>query len=247
MATIYGTTGNDNGIDNSIIYGIQEDDDIFALEGNDIVYAGAGNDYVDGWTGDDTLYGGTTSDPNEIGTGNDVLVAWYGDDNLYGQDGDDWLDGSYDDDRLYGGEGNDILGNAYLQGEPGNDIMYGGKGNDQLYGGSGEDVLVGGQRGNHIEIDVLTGGSEADKFLLGDYHGNLYSVAGNNDYARITDFKKGQDSVHLDQGNYTLGASPISGISGTAIYAGTELIGILEGVDQSNLHFTNNYYTTSLT
>lgn len=97
-----------------------------------------------------------------------------------------------------------------------------------------------------IGVPKTWGGAGSDRFLLGDFHGNLYSVAGNNDYALITDFQKGQDSVQLDLENYSLGASPINGISGTAIYQGQELIGILEGVSQFNLVFEDGTFTTTL-
>lgn len=153
---------------------------------------------------------------------------------------------TFNDNNTVNGNG---LFHPSLVGTMVSDTIYGYQGNDTLSGLGGNDVLVGGERGNHVEIDRLTGGSGADKFILGDYHGNLYSVAGNYDYALITDFQTGHiDSVQLDQGNYTLGSSPINGISGTAIYAdGTELIGILQGVNKFNLYFEDQGFTTTLT
>ena len=128
----------------------------------------------------------------------------------------------------------------------GDDTITGTNGDNAIDTGAGNDVIIGGQRGDHTEIDRLTGGSGSDKFLLGDYHGNLYSVAGDNDYALITDFEKGQDTVRLDLESYTLDISPINDISGTAIYKDTELIGILEEIDQSNIVFETASFTTIL-
>lgn len=173
--------------------------------------------------------------------GNDIIFGTPGSDNIDALAGNDTVFAGAGNDKIYGNSGNDLL-YAYS----GNDTLYGGTGNDTLNGGTGHDVVVGGQRGDHVEVDRLTGGAGSDRFLLGDYHSNLYSNAGNGDYARITDFQKGQDSVQLDLGNYTLGASPINGISGTAIYDGAELIGILEGVNKFNLYFDDGAFTTTL-
>ena len=172
---------------------------------------------------------------------NDVLDGTFGNDYIYAKLGDDILRGNSGEDTLEGHEGNDTL-----YGDNDDDILRGGTGNDSAFGGNGDDTISGGQRGNHIEIDYLTGNAGQDLFVLGSFHGNYYSQAGNSDYAVVTDFEKGQDRILLDEGNYTLGASPISGISGTAIYSGGELLGILEGVDDSGLAFGDNAFTTIL-
>lgn len=258
MAVIPGTIYDDNstvGPDGNFhpsIYGTDQDDDIFSYEGNDIVYAGAGNDYVDGWEGNDQLYGGTSSNPNETGTGNDSLVAWYGEDTLYGQDGDDWLDGSYDNDNLFGGDGNDILGNPVSRegvgGEPGNDNMYGEGGSDKLYGGNGNDFLSGTNSGVTGEIDILTGGSEADTFVLG-YNSTIGSsyvyYLATNSHAVITDFQHSEgDKIRIGGtiGDYRLdrpdttiyGEYGSSMLPDTGIFRGSDLIAIVQDVDLTN-------------
>ncbi|MGF1479992.1 MAG: hypothetical protein ACFB4I_10940 [Cyanophyceae cyanobacterium] len=178
---------------------------------------------IDGTTSDDIL-NGTTSD--------DYLYAKSGNDKLYGNLGQDTLEGHEGNDTLYGDNDSDLL--------------RGGVGNDSLHGGDGNDTMYGGQRGSQIEVDSLTGEVGQDLFVLGTYHGNFYSQGGNSDYAIITDFEKGQDRVLLDEGSYRLETSPIAGRSGTAIYSGSELIGILEGVDSSGLAFGDNGFTTIL-
>ena len=189
---------------------------------NDFLYGYGDDDLLNGRGGNDELYGdrGPTEVPTGI-AGNDTLNGGRGNDKLYGDGADDLLDGG-----------------------SGNDSLDGGIGFDTLLGGSGDDFLVGGQRGNHIEIDELTGGSGEDVFAFGNYAGNLYSNGGNSDYGVITDFDPSNEIVRLDLGSYSFGASPIPGISGTAIYDDSELIGILEGVSQNSVVFENVGFET---
>ena len=59
-------------------------------------------------------------------------------------------------------------------------------------GDDGANVLngVGG-------ADFLTGGADADTFVLGDEFGAFYAEAGIADAAQITDFETGVDSIVL--------------------------------------------------
>jgi Ca2+-binding RTX toxin-like protein len=62
------------------------------------------------------------------------------------------------------------------------------------------------------QIDVLTGGSGADVFVLGDKRGVFYDNringnAGLGDYARIQDFKVGTDKLQLFSASYLTSAS----------------------------------------
>jgi peroxidase len=97
-----------------------------------------------------------------------------------------------------------------------------GFGHDFLLGKCGNNALTGSD-GNHKlshEADILYGDSEADLFVLGKKNHVFYNAAGNCDYASIQDFTIGQDTIQLkgSASNYILDASPIAGISGTAIY-----------------------------
>ena len=61
------------------------------------------------------------------------------------------------------------------------------------------------------QIDVLTGGSGADVFVLGDKRGLFYDdrINGNSglgDYARIQDFKSGVDKIQLFSASYITSA-----------------------------------------
>ncbi|MGK7952507.1 MAG: hypothetical protein AB4368_27900, partial [Xenococcaceae cyanobacterium] len=122
-----------------------------------------------------------------------------------------------------------------------NNIVY----DNEENGGSGNDTLIGSQSRNDVNIDRLTGGAGDDVFILGDYHGNLYKNAGNEDYAHITDFEDG-DIIRLDSGTYSLEASPIVGISGTGVYEDGDLLAVIEDVDSSNLSFNPQTFITNI-
>lgn len=95
--------------------------------------------------------------------------------------------------------------NQILWGTTASDTLIGGDGNDRLAGvpASGSTAVTLG-RG---QIDVLTGGLGADTFVLGDARGVFYDDRTNNnlgsaDYARITDFRSGEDKLQLRNANY---------------------------------------------
>lgn len=226
--SIYGTSGAD------VLYGTSNNDiSIFALGGDDIVYGFNGNDIIDAGEGDDTVYGGN---------GNDTILGRNGNDTIYGNNDNDSIWGEGGNDTLYGDDGDD-----YVFGGAGDDKVVGGNGNDKLYGGLGDDRLLGVKSRNAIEIDELTGGGGKDTFLVGDYHGNFYNNGGNSDYALIKDMSY-LDQIILDNGTYTTGSSPIAGISGTAIYEGSELLAIVQGLGVGQyLSFESSYYLTTAT
>ncbi|MFK8184896.1 MAG: calcium-binding protein [Phormidesmis sp.] len=207
------------------IYGTNAGETLVGTVGSDISIFGLG--------GDDIIYALHGNDIIDAGTGNDKVYGGIGNDTILGRDGND---------TLYGESGNDAM-----WGEGGNDQLLGGVGYDTLHGGTGNDTLLGVAGRNDIEIDVLTGGSGADSFRVGDYHSNFYNNDGDNDYALITDFSS-IDEIILDQGSYTTGASPVAGVSGTAIYEGNELLAIVQcmGVFE-RLNFESSGFTTKVT
>jgi Ca2+-binding RTX toxin-like protein len=82
-----------------------------------------------------------------------------------------------------------------LNGFGGDDFLSAGLGNDTVIGGDGNDTLQGSKksgRRNSSEKDILTGGEGIDKFILGDASGSFYKKAGNDDFAKITDFSFGE-------------------------------------------------------
>lgn len=244
MAVIFGTQLAD------FLTGGNENDRIFGLAGNDNIGGGIGNDYLYGSEGDDRLYGDSSGTLSEVG--NDYLCGGDGNDSLRGQSGED---------KLFGDDGNDRL--------------EGGFGNDKLFGGAGDDFLVGAGANGYYgepfsrgkgEIDILTGGTGADKFQIGqpsaratqgggaDYNDADASTPGVNDYALITDFNQNEDSMVLAgfregrKVEYLLGASPEGLPSGTGIFVNTgtepnELIAILQGNSPDSLSLTASYFT----
>ena len=79
------------------------------------------------------------------------------------------------------------------------DMLFGGSGSDVLYGGFGNDTLNGTDEtiAGYLEQDILTGGLGTDLFILGDAGRVYYSTQGNADFATITDFDAGMDTVQL--------------------------------------------------
>lgn len=197
-------------------------------------------------------------------------------DRLYGLSGNDRLLGLGGDDQLYGNEFPPpgvpippqlailVLENQdYLNGGSGNDELYGGVQNDRLNGGAGNDTLVGGVGGVNPrsfpiggqplqgEVDRLTGGNGKDTFVLGNSKRAFYASkrlrnADRDDYAIITDFENGKDTIQLKGGtDYTLQSITLGTTPGIAIYANLsasqsdELIGIVQGASLASLKLSN--------
>ena len=101
-------------------------------------------------------------------------------------------------------------GNQVLWGTTKADTIIGGSGNDRLSG-----VLASGTTAQAMgsqQVDVLTGGAGSDVFVLGDRRGIFYddrnaSTTGQQDYARITDFRSGLDKIQLFGARYITTAS----------------------------------------
>ena len=286
MATIFGTPLADN------LNGTNGDDSIFGLAGNDMLSGLASNDRLYGGKGNDTLRGGDGKDTIFGGLGNDSLNGGYGSDRLFGSDGKDRIFGSLGNDEIYGGKGNDYLegsgissnltddtnityddrifggdGNDILNGSFGNDTLNGGAGNDTLNGAEGLEVGLGTSQGID-EIDVLTGGTGADIFLLqgaGNFSGTfpLYAFSGESDYGLITDFNTSEDIISLASATgepivqreieYSLGAAPSGLPEGTGIFATiagndlvpgieSELIAILQNVSPDSISLSDPYF-----
>ncbi len=94
-----------------------------------------------------------------------------------------------------------IIGNSK------NNILEGGRGNDTISGLAGKDTLIGVDSRSfnpgRYEVDILSGGADADKFVLGDAKNAYYKGGGGffglNDFAFITDFETGEDKLQLNK------------------------------------------------
>lgn len=180
---------------------------------------------------------GNTLDNIIVGqNNNNYLWGNSGNDELYGNGGNDTLHGGFGNDSLFGGTGNDTLigadGNDLLIGDVGNDLLFGGTGNDSLFGDSGNDTLQGYQASSQGELDILTGGTGADKFVLGKNvlvkKGYITEIGyindGDSGYATITDFNGAEgDKVCLG------GSIADYELSGNNLYYNGDLIAVFQG------------------
>lgn len=175
---------------------------IIGNNNNNTLVGTSSADFIDGLQGNDNLSGRN---------GNDNIQGREGNDTLNGENGNDSLNGGSGNDRLLGGSGSDRLfgeiGNDSLDGGAGNDTLTGGTGNDTLRGGAENDVLLGVFTNSPLppgfgETDNLTGGTGADRFVLGNattafYDDNNTTTPGLGDLAIITDFNPSQDRIEL--------------------------------------------------
>ncbi len=207
--------------------GTSKADTMTGLIGDDRLFGGAGNDTLRGAAGHDWLDGGPGADTMDGFGGNDTFIV--------DDPGDVVTDGN--------GQGTDtvrsavnfalpvnveiltLTGNA-LNGT-GNTLsnnITGNTRNNYLRGEGGNDLLNGS--GGAGEIDRLNGGANADTFVLGEGTVRFYDDGspfspGLNGYAIIEDFTPSQtDKLRLSgtQAQYLLGASPVIGTPGTALY-----------------------------
>jgi hypothetical protein len=136
-----------------------------------------------------------------------------------------------------------------LEGTTENDTILGLAGNDILNGSEGNDILQGSSSTTAGEIDILTGGTGSDTFVLGTpakvfYDDGDEATDGTGDYALITDFNPNVDVIQLgwSKDNYILGAVPEGLPDGTAIFLDKpgdepdELIAIVQGVTELDLN-----------
>ncbi|MDJ0746877.1 MAG: calcium-binding protein [Xenococcaceae cyanobacterium MO_167.B27] len=222
---LIGDTGNDTirgGAGRDTIRGENDNDSLFGNGGNDIINGDAGFDTIRGGAGNDLVNGGSGGDRLLGQAGNDIINGGDEDDRILGQAGNDTLKGDDGFDTIRGGAGNDLIngssggdlllgqrGNDILNGDSGDDNLVGGNGNDEIDGGEGDDLIIGVEvEGSNLslgrgEIDTLTGGEGNDTFFLGDSNGIYYDdgdnlTGGESDFALITDFNSGEDSIQLN-------------------------------------------------
>ena len=222
---LIGDTGNDTisgGEGRDTISGENDNDSLFGNGGNDIINGdgandtirgGAGNDLVNGGSGNDRLFGEEDNDIINGGDEDDRILGGAGNDTLNGDDGFDTIRGGAGNDLMNGSSGGDLLlgqaGNDTINGDSGDDNLVGGNGSDLINGGEGDDLIIGVEiEGSNLslgrgEIDTLTGGEGNDTFFLGDSNGIYYDdgdnlTAGESDFAVITDFNSGEDSIQLN-------------------------------------------------
>jgi Ca2+-binding RTX toxin-like protein len=209
MATIPGTTGNDN------FTGTPQDDTITGIAGNDTLYGGDGNDLLDGGTGNDRLYGGTGTDVLYGGAGSDLLDGGTGTDTAsytsetaaisanLGAATATVTGSSTGTDTLVGIE--NIIGTGFadsIVGSTGDNLLAGGLGSDTIFGGLGNDTIYTGN------IGAVAAGTGVDSIDAGDGN-DLIHVTEIANTASTIDGGAGIDTIILDYDPATLGGSTL--------------------------------------
>ena len=233
IATVYGGSGASAITQGA---GFTSNFDFIGQGNNDSVTiqnaAQLANNDINGGTGTDTLTlgtAGTYANTDFVGISNmDVLVLANGT--------NDVAIGGSGIQTVYGGTGNDdIDASAYGTAV----TLFGGAGDTQ----SGADTLTGSNGGDWLQAwtnsnpvlnasdDTLTGGSGADRFVLGNATGNAYGQAAMGDAsnyrAAITDFNADNiDIFVLDE----------AGATGSFINNGGSLIRIRNAANDADIY-----------
>ncbi|MHA3773988.1 hypothetical protein ACXR0O_20850 [Verrucomicrobiota bacterium sgz303538] len=215
------------------IRGTELDDELRGGNLDDILRGGAGDDVIDGGKGGDFMSGGPGNDTYSVDSIADILVEQAGEGNDTVNAVVDFALGANFDNLILSGRaikgiGNDLANN--LVGTSRSNILDGLAGNDVLIAGFGRG-LAGSE-----EIDVLTGGSGADTFVLGEAEFRFYDDyssinPGRSAYARIEDFTPSEGDrlrLHGAASEYFLAPSPLARFPGLALFHDTNRDGILD-------------------
>jgi Ca2+-binding RTX toxin-like protein len=266
-------SGADNlsgGDDNDIISGGAGVDTITGGIGDDTLNSGTSDgtlgvyDRVDGGTDTDTLvldysgkayYAGLVVNSQNLVTGGGDFSAQVNTGNYLGQNAaHDRV--VYSNIEKFNITGTDKADN--ISGGNSADRLVGGKGNDTIIGNAGNDTIIGidskDTNPGNAEIDTFTGGLDNDIFVLAANGKDFYATSGNGDYAKITDFSITQDVIQLRGAatDYSVTATTIGGslpaVGGvippnTALYRGTELIAVLQGVSSASVNLTSTAFS----
>jgi hypothetical protein len=96
-------------------------------------------------------------------------------------------------------------------------------------------------------MDVLTGTTQPDTFILGNLREVFYQNQGNQDYGLIRSLNLDEDKIQLrgKVNDYFFDASPLGLTKGMAIYqkVDRELIGIVEGITELNAISHNQLFS----
>jgi uncharacterized repeat protein (TIGR01451 family) len=181
-------------------------------------------------TDTDTSFSIAQNSPGVMGFFGRFLAGTPGNDEIIGNERDQTIIGNFGNDSLFGGGGVDLI-----NGQIGNDLLVGGSGGDVISGGIGDDTLDGACTTLGVgQLDRLTGDAGSDLFVLGNKLGTFYLGNGNADFAYITDFNPGVDTIQLSGalGDYVFAPTNLMmtgrNIFGQGIFQGGDLIAILQ-------------------
>jgi Ca2+-binding RTX toxin-like protein len=196
MATIIGTSGNDN-LPRLTDPDTSGDDSIFGLAGDDLLDGGMGNDSLYGDAGDDTLSGGQGDDYLQDNIGNNILNGGDGNDTLVGGidsilnggNGDDFIVANIGNSTLNGGDGVDTL-QLFSYSSNASIILNAVIGGYTVDGTTIENLesftFIGGNGNDYVDVSVtnysndLSGGNGDDTLIGGTGEDYLYGEAGDD-------------------------------------------------------------------
>ena len=184
------------------------------------------------------------------GDENDLITGGEANDTLAGGRGSNFIDGRGGDDFLFTSFATPSENDAL------SDTIIGGAGNDTIFAGGGDDLLVGASATGTStgEIDLLSGGSGGDTFVLGTAEQVFYlsddntDSIGINDRAIIQSFNPNEDVIELNGSveDYSL----VEALGSTFIFneiGNGDIIGQVEGVtglDLADANFNFNGIST---
>ncbi|MEO1799552.1 MAG: alkaline phosphatase PhoX [Cyanobacteria bacterium J06629_2] len=212
---------------NNIETGTEGDETLNGTSDGESIRGLAGDDLLLGRAGDDDLTGGEGNDTLRGGEGNDVLAGNEGEDLLAGGTGNDTLNGGVGidtadfSDIAFGIEADLAEGTAAYETASGTVSVDALISIENLTGSTSSDSLVGDDGDNTLSglggIDTITGGAGADTFVLGDESGVSFATDGFDDFADITDFVSGEDTIQLSGSLEDYSFADNAGIAGGII------------------------------
>jgi Ca2+-binding RTX toxin-like protein len=253
--SLVGGGGSDGIISQIEGYTLASGFDVLVLDNG--IFAGTGNagnnslignslsNTLSGGAGEDTLRGRTGHDYYYVNSVGDVVIEAVseGTDTVEFSGFASYTLSNHVDRLVLGMSAVDGYGNSLnnsLTGNADNNSLFGAAGRDSLNGGGGNDTLWGSSASTRNEIDTLTGGTGANVFVLGNasaafYNDGLASQVGTSDYAYITDFTPGTDTLQLRgaASSYYLGTHTVAGLTahqGLFLESGSvdELIAVIQ-------------------
>ncbi|MEB3265765.1 MAG: choice-of-anchor L domain-containing protein [Cyanobacteriota bacterium] len=216
---LHGEAGNDaldGGNGNDTLSGGAGNDTLLAGDGEDLLSSDAGSDRIDGGLGIDRyrfdyrdrtsgmvmVYDSTSGNGLiTIGSEQDTLLSIEQLFDVANNGGDPNNYGTSFADLITLTNGDDHSGLGGLMAGDGNDTVYGNAGNDHLFGEAGDDLLVPTTNGTG-ELDTVTGGAGADRYVLGTiltpfYNDGNTATRGEDDYLLISDFNPIDDTAEI--------------------------------------------------
>jgi predicted chitinase len=189
QGTVGGMLGPDTLVGIEGVLGSKSTDTIVGNQANNFITGADSNDTIYGSLGNDTLNGSATNSvdaPGDVINYEKLTVGVKVDLSLNQAQkiGLNLTDKLSNFEYVYGSQFNDKL-----IGDSKNNLLVGNDGKDSLTGGDGDDSLVGYGISDYgsQEIDTLTGGAGADKFILNWYNNQVpYNSNTNSDFISIT-------------------------------------------------------------